>query len=309
MQTSFTLEQRDPTALRLHKSLKNQPGAWAEDDPRFEALCDDIGARGIDQPLLITRHNEIADGRNRWRAAKQQQLPSVPVRVIDDADVPTVIVQSLLQRRHYTPGQRAYLLAPSLEAAFADAYQRMISGKPTPPSELSSEGLTTLEKWAREIGVSDRYLRTARKIWEHFQDDAPRKFGEGKSKTTATFREYYEPLILDAEDPMGLGEVMKGIGFDLSREKKGGDHKGGRPDKEADRLRLFNRLADDEDNRWEYWPKLSDDAKKEHFEHIRAKAARIDDAAELEARAEYHERVAKEFRKATKQAATAKGEK
>lgn len=301
----MTQSNRDPQVLTIHPLAKKQPGMWAKDDARLQAMIDDIAERGLDQPLIITRDGQIADGRNRWNSVRALQWKSVPCVICDDKDVPLIIVQSLLRRRHYTPSQRAYLLAPTIDDAFAEAHRRMLAGK-SKPSALSAEGQKTPDQWADDIGVSIRLLRDARKVHELFKDDKKRQFTDDNGKKDGpprTFKDYYEPRILDDEHPLGLGFVVSGIGFELAREKKGGTHKGGRPDKEADQLRLFNKLADDEDNRWEYWTKLSDDAKDEHFKHIREKASQIDDVEELKARAEYHESIAKEFRKQLKEAA------
>jgi hypothetical protein len=308
----MTQTNRDPADLSIHPLAKKQPGLWAKDDPRFHALCDDVGARGILFPLLINSQNQILDGRRRWLAAKARQLPLVRCLVVDDS-VAEIIVATLLHRTHYTPGQRAYLLAPTLDDAFAEAHKRMLAGGKSGPSALSAEGVKTPDAWANEIGVSIRLLRDARKLLELFADDKKRQFTDAdsgkKDGPPQTFREYYEPKILDPEDPMGMGAAIAGIGFHLACDKKGGVHKGGKPDDKNRQLELFNKLTDDEFNRWEYWTKFDPDTQAAHFKHIRQKAAEIETPEELEARAEYHERVAKEFRKAAKEATAAKGDK
>ena len=309
---SAVIESRDPAALSLHIILKRQPGEWSDDDPRFHALSDDIAARGIDHPILITPDNKIADGRHRWRVAKKRQLPAVPVRVIPESEVHTVIVQSLLQRRHYTAGQRAYLLAPSLDKAFEEALQRKLSGKSCLPSELSSEGQNSLEKWANSIGVSVKYLREARHIHEAFADDTKHKINvqtPGKKSTKPqllTLREYFEPQILDPHDPVGLGAIKAGIASIVDAAKKGKPHGGGKPENTSRQLDLFTKVVEDQLNRWEYWQKFDDETRQQHFKTVRAKAAEL--AAEdhgpdqLEAMAEYHSKLASEYRRAAKEA-------
>jgi hypothetical protein len=303
MHTNYTVELRDPRDLRLHKALRTQPGERGDEEKWFQNFSDDIRDHGIEDPLKVTAANEIVDGRHRWRVAKNLQLQTVPVRIVSDREASEYIVRMLTNRRNFTPGQMAYILAGTLDQAFSEAQKRKISGVRA-PSELSSEGVPTIAQWAKTVNVTERYLRMAREIWEFFQDETPRAFGEGKAKVTATFREYYEPKILDVDDPLGLGEVKKGIGMNLSQEKRG-SHKGGRPEKEGEQLRLFNEMVDVEFVRFEYWPQLSDDAKKQHFEHLREKLASVDNPTDLVAHAEYHERVAKEFRKAAKEAAAA----
>ena len=306
MDTTYTIYLRDPAKLRIHRLLKHQPGEWEDDDSRFKGLCDDIKARGVDQPLGITAEGHIVDGRHRWRAAKRHQLALVPCRVYTESEAAAVIVQSLLQRRHYTPGQRAYLLAPTLTDAFTAAAKRMLAGKPVQPSELGSEGPKTLESWAHDIGVSVRYLREAHKVWELFKDDKKRSMTDNEDVTedNVTLREFYEPRILREEKPYGLGYVVSGAASVLEAERKGTPHKGGRPDDTDNQLRLFNQVTTDEFNRWEYWTKFDDTTKAKHFSELRAKASALP-PDRLEEMAEYHTKVAAALRKTAKEAQAA----
>lgn len=317
LKAASAVEIRDPKSLRVHASLRKQPGEWSDEDPRFLALVDDINVRGIDQPLLITADGAIADGRHRWRGANRLQLAGVPCKVIDESEVAAAIVNSLLQRRHYTKSQRAYLSLPHLEQAFAEAKVRSLAnlqkGSAGPDRRSAPVG-KCLDDWALEIGVCVRFLTDARKVMELFKDTAKRTLTDkdGNTEKGVTFREFFEPRILADEDggghkptAYGLGAVISGIQSILESEKKGKPHKGGKPDETGDQLRLFNQVVTDELNRWEYWTNFDDDTKAEHFKTVRAHAAKIKDPARLEGLAAYHRKLANEFEKAAKEAKAA----
>lgn len=305
---TLTLTQRDPQELKLHPLLKHQPGDWEEDDPRFVALVKDIEVHGLLDPIIITEEGLVADGRRRWRAVKRLQLPMVPCRICPAKEAPEIIVRTLSQRQHYSKGQLAFILARQLDAAFEVAQQRMFAGIKSAPSKRSFAGPQTPDDYADAIGVSVQYLRQARKIWELFADDKERRITDEdgrKTKKALTLRAYYEPRILDADKPMGLGAVIAGIAGIVDAEKKGKPHKGGKPAETDRQLELFNKVVTDELNRWEYWQKFDDETKAAHFKTVRAKAAQIEDADQLEAMAEYHSKLASEFRRAAKEAAAA----
>jgi gas vesicle protein len=309
--TPMTQSHRDPQELKLHPLLKHQPGEWDEEDPRFKAFVIDIQTHGIQDPVIITAEGLIADGRRRWRAAKRLQLVSIPCRVCDDHEVPEIIVRTLSQRQHYTKGQLAYILAQRLDEAFESARRRMLMGTKGEPSKLSFEGLSTPDDYAATIGVSVQYLRQARKIHELFADDKKRKLNgeDGRKTEPLTLRDFYEPQILDPDKPIGLGGVIAGIASIIDAEKKGKPHKGGKPDDQNRQIELFNKVVADELNRWEYWQKFDPETKAAHFKSVRAKAAQISDANQLEEMADYHSKLSSEFRRAAKEAAAANSDK
>src|SRR5690348_15322129 len=106
--------------LTVHPAARELP-QLADDDPQLIALLDDIRAHGIQSPLEINKHNQIVDGRHRWRAAKKLNLKDVPVMVHDDGEVIAIILRSLLLRRHYTKSALAYTAHPMLRAAYEEA--------------------------------------------------------------------------------------------------------------------------------------------------------------------------------------------
>lgn len=295
------IEIRDPKDLKVHHLLHGMP-EWSDTDPRLKALAADIRDHGITEPLKITAENRIVDGRHRWRGARRLQLDQIPVVVVPENHVASIAVGSLLHRRHLTPGQRAYLLAGIIDDAFAEAQKRMLAGVKVDPRNSVSRGKTP-EDYADEIGVSVQYLRLARELQEAFKDTKKRTITDDDDVTEkgVTLREFYEPRLLREEKPYGLGAVKRGVAYQLEADKNPNKKAGGKPKEKNRQMDLFNQVVTDELNRWEYWQKFDDDDKAAHFKAVREKAVEVD-PKQLEEMAEYHTRLATEFRKAAKQA-------
>lgn len=194
----------DPADLQVHPLAKNLP-QWADDDSRFEALVEDIRARGIDQPLIITPEKQILDGRHRWRSAKRLQLAQVPVCVQGNGDIAGVIIGTLLQRRHFSRSALAYLAYPLFKSAHEEAIrkegQNLKKGLNSPlPTQCE-----TAADLAEQIGVSRALFDQAAQVHKLFAKDP-------------AYKALMEPRILapftggEHEDkrPTGLGAVLAG---------------------------------------------------------------------------------------------------
>ena len=262
--------QRNPADLKPHKLVKDLP-AWADADPRFHALCDDVGAQGVLEPLLITERNEVVDGRHRMRAARKMAI-DVPCVVIPDGQVAEVALSTLLHRRHYTAGQLAYMALPLMQPAFDECRRRQLAGK-KPDSTLSATligGVSnsvgkvseSMEDWSATIGISKEYIRIARKVRDYFflhsQADETFSWNDAEEGQKLTFRQYFEPQILAAEDPIGLGAVVRGIEAKLQQKE---DHGGGRPTNVQKQLELFADAFGDLRKRFVYWTKFKEPEK------------------------------------------------
>jgi hypothetical protein len=164
-------------SLSIHSALKDLP-EWADDDPQFEALCRDIHERGIDYPLKAVG-NKVADGRHRLRAARKVKLENVPVDQVAEADVPSLVVRSLTQRRHYTKSALAFMLLRILQ----DGRNKTIA--------LISE----------ETSISTRLLEYAIEVRDIFHENGD---------LGAEYRVLMEPKILAGE--VSLGQVSAGWG-------------------------------------------------------------------------------------------------
>lgn len=300
---SHKIETRNLEDLSIHPALKTQPRLL---DDELISWRKGMKRRGeaATPPLYITADNQIVDGRHRYWCARKLGWKTVPVTIIPDSEIMTLILETLLNRRHYTPGQRAYIVAEHIGEAFEEAKRRMLSGgKDTLGTEF--RGSKTPEEYAAEIGVSVRYLRDARAIYEAYKQlPGNRTFtdDEGKKHKEVTARQYFEARIMADEKPIGLGAALAGLGYLIKKEageRSGREFGGGKPQQAHKQFQLFNKLVSDEETRWEYWQKFDPETKSEHFAAVRTQAAQLPPNICLE-RAEYHEKLAEQFRKAAK---------
>ncbi len=257
-------ESRDPADLGLHPVLKQIPDTWGKEDPCYIALVEDVRERGIDQPFIIDSENRIMDGRRRHRAARQLQLAAVPCIVRPESEVFGIVLNSFLQRAHYNLGGRAYLTFPLMEPYFAEFRSRRLKNlhqhtlqkaqnhqKPqqTPESALSALSASSVEELADQIGIGRRLYFQAQEVHKLFHKHTDKRDlidTQGKLHRQLTFREFYEPRILRADDPYGLGAVIAGIKSSLinnGRDKA----------KVAPALTLFGKGWHAVGNRMRYW--------------------------------------------------------
>jgi len=172
-----------------------------ENDPAAVALRSSVCDLGrILEPLKVCG-GRIVDGRERQRAALVAGLDEVPTVEVAEEEVTTIILHSLLARRHLTKSARAYLAFPLLEPALAASRNRRLanlrpggSGKRTAtPSAVGD----TSEEMAEQLGVCRRLIFMAREIHK--------KFNTGPK----SLRETWEPKLLSGE--LDLGAVQQAI--------------------------------------------------------------------------------------------------
>lgn len=170
-----------PVAELAPHPLNRLPG-WAEEDPRFLALCASVQECGVQVPLICDAQRRILDGVHRWRAARRVGLETVPVEIRPEEEAAEVILHTLLARKHYSRGQLAYLALPLLEA-------RLAGLKP------HGKKAEILAQW---LGVSPRLIEQARELRKIFQD-------------SPEYKAMMEPRVLDEPDrAVGLGAAIAG---------------------------------------------------------------------------------------------------
>ncbi len=141
--------------LCVHPLLKHAH-AWEADSEKFKEFADSIWENGVLEPIKITKNFEIVDGRHRWRAAKLKRLEKIPAVQVGDDQAASIIIATLINRRHYNASQRAYILAPMIKEAFEEAQRRLVKRSLT-------SGNTPFALHARSIGVSPKTLDA----WSH----------------------------------------------------------------------------------------------------------------------------------------------
>ncbi|MFO1458242.1 MAG: ParB N-terminal domain-containing protein [Verrucomicrobiota bacterium] len=206
-----TITYRPLEGLTIHPAIKSDP-RLDNKDPRYVAMQNAWRESGVLPPILVTPDGQIVDGRHRFWFAQKEELEEAPCVEVTEEEVPMVILQGLAGRNHVTKGQRAYLAAPRLEQAFEAAQQRRIQVLQT-AGKVKLPVIPTVEELAERLGIGRDLLFQARKIHAAFADE----------KTGKAFRKEWEPRILDAEEPVGLGAVLQGIGG--AKATKGKDKK------------------------------------------------------------------------------------
>lgn len=278
-------ENRDPNQLKPHK-LVAAMHRWSKDSDEWAAFVENIREHGIRVPIRVLDDGTVIDGETRRLAAKALQLAAVPCVVVEEKDATAVILSELVLRRNLTKSQRAYAAYPVVRGEY-EAYMKVRAAalKTGAPPSVSS-GYGGPHDLAERLGIGRKLFFES--VWLH------ETFG-----LRPDLKEQFERSIFDPDKPAGLGAVKAGVSAVLEQEKRGG-HTGGKPKDLHEQLRLFNRVLHDHLVRWEYWDNLDDSARAEHWKLVRSEAAELpqDRCREL---AEYHAKLAAEFRKAGKE--------
>jgi hypothetical protein len=286
------IEFYDPAELTIHPGAKKLPG-WSKDDERFIALVEDIRERGIDQPLQIDAEKRVLEGRERLKAARQLQLKEVPVIVREPGEEVAVILHSLLQRKHYTKGQLAYVAFPLLEPAIQESRKRRLENLKNAKTPINSRKGTecTIEIMAADLGISRKLLVMAGQLHRLFSesdhaieewDAAHPHGGEGRPED---LRARFEPQILTpveggerGQHICGLGDVLAGIGGQKSTK--------GQQVEKPRQLELFEDAWSDLRKRALYWDSFDERTKLQARDTIYAVVAEMpDEVADVLAKA------------------------
>jgi hypothetical protein len=308
------MDQRNPHDLKLHPALKDIEG-WSDTDPDFLAFCDDVKARGVLEPLLITADGLVIDGRQRWRAAKRWQI-DVPVRVLTDHTVSELFLiqlATLFHRRHYTPSQRAFIGYPALQSAHQAALENQIAslkkGQKPLISSVDAAGVAGRDQLAALLGIShDTFTRAAKLHALFAAETKPLKWDKTTLKRLGldarkphTIADVFRPQILDKLKPIGLGAALAGIASRLDqdgREANGQAHGGGVPEESSKQLELFGEAFDNLRKRFTYWQRFEEAEKKQALKAIRRVLAVMPDtlieALDEQVRAERKQRASEE---------------
>jgi hypothetical protein len=227
------IEIVDPSSLSIHPLLRQMP---APDSELLTSLANDIAERGIDDALIVDEKNRVMGGRLRLKAALAIELPEVPIVRRSSADAATIIVQSLLQRRHHSKSALAYLafpfFAPMLDEARARRIRILQSGGKV---EHSTQNVLCCraEDLARQAGVSRALFFQAAEVHKLF-------------KKNAQWKEQFEPKILSGE--LSLGYAINGIAGQASTA--------GKSRGEVHQLELFGRTVSTLRIRFSKWDQI-----------------------------------------------------
>lgn len=106
----------DPKKLKPHPLNESLIPPMTPEE--FEALVEDVKEKGVLQPLEVQKGtNFILDGRNRWKAAIEANLETIPYREVEvpEEEVALYILERVPTHRSLSPGIRAALAAEWVE--------------------------------------------------------------------------------------------------------------------------------------------------------------------------------------------------
>lgn len=225
------IELVDPASLSLHPLLKLMP---APDSELLTSVANDIAERGIDDALIVDEKNRVMSGRVRLKAALAIELPEVPVRRASAADAATIIVQSLLQRQHFSKSALAYLAFPFFQSVLEESRRRRIENlRQGPDSAQNALSGRDAESVARSAGISRRLFFQAAEVHKLF-------------KKNAQWKEQFEPKVLSGE--LSLGYAINGIAGQASTA--------GKSRGEVHQLELFGRTVSTLRIRFSKWDQI-----------------------------------------------------
>jgi len=218
------IELRDPQDLRSHPATRHLHTLHEESAP-FIALLHSIQTGGFDpdKPVTITESGGVLDGRHRWRAARKLGLSAIPCVVRPESDAATVILNSIIARKHFTKSAIAFEVYPLFKQAHEEATARHLDflkkGKNpnvSPSGTPCRTGTKRVEDLAESFGISETLFKQAARVHKLFVDDP-------EYASAMLPRIFSEPLGGEHEEarPVGLGAVIAGWeGRDKTKDKK-----------------------------------------------------------------------------------------
>lgn len=247
------IQYADPSTLKLHKVHHGIPVNQDVVDQIADTLLN--GGETIREPLKITPDLQVVDGRHRFLAAKKAQLTEVPCILVAADHAAEIALETLLARRHFTKGQRAYLAAPLLEATINEYGQRRLNNIKRGEATDLQFGRSA-ERLAEKLGIGGRLLEQSRTI--HLAFDAHPEW-----------RAQDEPKILDPEKPIGLGAIIAGFAGRTTTK--------GKPRQDTPQQELFADSWDVLGKRFKYWTDMDEAAKHEALTPIKETLAVMPD--------------------------------
>ncbi|HEY1048239.1 MAG TPA: ParB N-terminal domain-containing protein [Prosthecobacter sp.] len=178
-----------------------------------DALWANLDEQGIIEPLKAWRKGRrfiICDGRHRLEWSDARKKTKVPVIEVTKEQAAAIVEATVIGRRHWTKGQRAYL-GVTLHPQVAQA------GAHRPEKNSDSVGvIATATELAKRLGISADTVSQACELYRAFF--APGcKSGSPEAIEAASLKEKYEMLIWSGH---GLGAIIAGIGGGQSTEGK-----------------------------------------------------------------------------------------
>lgn len=151
------------------------------DGSEFDELVADIRQHGVREPVWL-HEGKILDGRNRYRAASAAGV-DCPMRTYDGDDPIAFVVSLNLKRRHLSESQRAMVAAKL--ANMPRGYRSDVEPSENLPEVPAASPPVSQTAAAEMLNVSDRSLRSARKVQSEGAPELQSAVDEGRVSVSA----------------------------------------------------------------------------------------------------------------------------
>jgi len=305
--------------LKQHWTRKELPQPHPD---QVNALADAI-ARGTQLPPgYVIQDGEkylLVAGETRRRAHAQRQVDmEFYVVPTEEQAIAIAIGENTARKQYKFKYQIAWDYCPLAQKVIALAERKKLENlkkgqcfPDSPVSGLSGEFIPkNIAALADRIGVGRTPMTDVMKVYkkavEWDETNPPRIFtaaedlsdeSKERLKKAVGAVEFISIRVRDIQDPCTPGQALAGLGGKSAAEEGRTQPK---TKQKAHQLILFNQVITDELKRWDYWQKFDDTDKAEHFKVVREKAAELP-PEQLQSLADYHAKLAAEFRKAAKQ--------
>jgi hypothetical protein len=188
----YTAQTKNAKAVETGREMQDE----------LEALFSSLRAIGIQEPIKASKLKggrwKAWDGRHRLLFAAQEGLESVPLVEVTEDEGRAFVEASVIGRRHWTKGQRAYLEVLLHPEVCGNAHGR--------PGKAHSVNFS-MDDLATRCGVSVGLMHQACELYRKFHAPGA-KAGSPEAIEAEHNREKYEMAIWSGA---GLGAVIAGI--------------------------------------------------------------------------------------------------
>ena len=163
---SNIIVMKNPNDLKILSGLERMFIAL----PHYNLMKENIQGHGVQVPIIITKDDEIIDGRNRWIAAKELELREVPTILNTETRLPEIMRLMLsynVCRRQLTQEERIHYVKilkelgkskkgpgrPLKEAKIDTNEINKLRGK------IATQGAFSSKTVAKDLGVSERTVQ------------------------------------------------------------------------------------------------------------------------------------------------------
>ncbi len=187
------------------------------DGAEFVALRDDIAAHGVREPVILFE-GAILDGRNRYRAALAAGV-DCPMTEYRGDDAAAFVVSLNIHRRHLTESQRAMAAAKLATLRLGDNQHRGSENLPTLFGDEPSKSAPMAQgEAAKLLNVSDRSLRTAKKVQEEAPAEIVHAVESGKISVSLAAKVADLPEAAQAEIIAAPAEQVKEVAREVVKK-------------------------------------------------------------------------------------------